>query len=153
MMNLGTSLRIGWPVLAAGVWLALSASASELVYTPVNPTFGGSPGNAAGLLANATAQNDHKAPAPPRTPRAEPKTPLERFNQQLESAVLSRLSSSAVVGLFDERTNQLKDGTVTAGNYIITIKTTEHGIELTTSDQTIPGSSTTILVGNVPALQ
>lgn len=140
-------------MLAAGVWLALSASASELVYTPVNPTFGGSPGNAAGLLANAAAQNDHKAPTLlPRTPPV-PKTPLERFNQQLESAVLSRLSSSAVVGLFDEKTNQLKDGTVTAGNYIITIKTTEHGIELTTSDQTIPGSSTTILVGNVPASQ
>lgn len=152
-MKPAVSLRIGWPVLAAGVWLALSASASELVYTPVNPTFGGNPGNAAGLQANAAAQNDHKAPAPPRTPRAAPKTPLERFNQQLESAVLSRLSSSALVGLFDEKTNQLKDGTITAGNYIITIKTTEHGIELTTSDRTIPGSSTTILVGNVPALQ
>lgn len=148
MMKLATIFRSRCLLLASGVLLALSASASELVYTPVNPTFGGNPANSPGLQANASAQNDFKAPVSTTT-----KTPLQRFNDQLQAAVLNRLSTNALVGLFDDRTNQLKDGTVTAGNYEITIKTTANGVELTTLDRTVPGSSTTILVGNVPTEQ
>lgn len=143
MMKLAKIFRSKCLFLAPSVLLALSASASELVYTPVNPTFGGNPANAPGLQANASAQNDFKAPSTA-------KTPLQRFNDQLQAAVLSRLSSNALIGLFDDKNNLLTDGTVTAGNYEIRIKTTDNGIELTTSDRTVPGSSTTILVGNVP---
>jgi curli production assembly/transport component CsgF len=44
-------------IIAAGLALAASsASASSLVYTPVNPTFGGNPNNGPNLLAQAQAQ-------------------------------------------------------------------------------------------------
>jgi curli production assembly/transport component CsgF len=44
-------------IIAAGLACAASyASASSLVYTPTNPTFGGNPANGANLLAQAQAQ-------------------------------------------------------------------------------------------------
>ncbi|MBO9172249.1 curli assembly protein CsgF [Rhizobium sp. L245/93] len=44
--------------LSAGIAItaAASAYASQLVYTPVNPTFGGSPQNGSWLLSQASAQ-------------------------------------------------------------------------------------------------
>jgi curli production assembly/transport component CsgF len=44
-------------IIAAGLACAVScASASSLVYTPTNPTFGGNPANGPNLLAQAQAQ-------------------------------------------------------------------------------------------------
>ena len=49
--------------LSAILWLAGSSlttgQATELVYTPVNPAFGGNPLNGSWMLNNAQAQNDH----------------------------------------------------------------------------------------------
>ena len=45
--------------LLASLLLSTGASATELVYTPVNPSFGGSPLNGAWLLGNAQAQNSN----------------------------------------------------------------------------------------------
>ncbi len=41
---------------------ALPAAATELIYTPVNPVFGGNPLNGPVLLNNAQAQNNKKDP-------------------------------------------------------------------------------------------
>ena len=43
---------------------ACAAQATELVYTPVNPAFGGNPLNGTWLLNNAQAQNDYDDPDP-----------------------------------------------------------------------------------------
>jgi|SRR4029077_9006866 curli production assembly/transport component CsgF len=43
---------------ASAIGLLGSASASEMVYHPVNPTFGGSPLNGAALLSQAQAQGE-----------------------------------------------------------------------------------------------
>ena len=40
-------------MLLGGLLLSAGANATELVYTPVNPSFGGSPLNGAWLLGNA----------------------------------------------------------------------------------------------------
>ena len=133
--------------LLAGLLISTSCMAGELVYTPVNPTFGGNPANASGLQANASAQNQTKAPP---VPQAAPLTALDRFTQQLESAVLNRLTLSAVNGLFDAQGKVLPNRTVTAGNYVIAITTDASGnLVLTTSDTNVPGSKTQIIVGNV----
>ena len=74
-------------------WLATlsllgSAQATELVYTPVNPSFGGNPLNGTWLLNNAQAQNDHDDPdLSNRTTTSA----LQRFTSQLESRLLSQL--------------------------------------------------------------
>lgn len=133
------------PLLAASLWAQHSAVATELVYTPTNPTFGGNPANASGLLANANAQNDYKAP---QVQREAPKTSLERFSAQLESAVLNRLSSAALNDIFGVNDKLLPNRTVTAGNYVISITEENGNLVMTTTDKSNPGSSSRIVVGN-----
>jgi curli production assembly/transport component CsgF len=62
--------------------------ASELVYQPVNPNFGGSPLNGNHLLSNAQAQDDHEGSGRSgyRAPSA-----LERMTSSLESRLLGQL--------------------------------------------------------------
>ncbi len=130
--------------------LSLSADASELRYVPVNPTFGGSPLNSAGLQANANAINDYKAPAKP------PQTSLERFTANIESAIISRLQSTAINSLFDAKGNFNPEmGTnVRAGNFQIQITTdpATGGLTLVTTDIT-SGQATSININALGGLQ
>jgi curli production assembly/transport component CsgF len=149
MMNTTKFLRLALTALGCSVLLSMPTSASELVYTPVNPTFGGNPANASGLQANAAAQNNYKAPVVTKVPL----TALEKFNNQLQSAILSRLKGETLDGLFDGKGNLLAGGTVTFGNYIIKITQKDDGtLVMETSDITIPNSSTLINVGTVSDL-
>ncbi|WDY60112.1 curli assembly protein CsgF [Pseudomonas sp. PSKL.D1] len=69
-----------------------AAQATELVYTPVNPAFGGNPLNGTWLLNNAQAQNDHDDPdLKDRSSAFAGTSALERFSNQLESRMLSQL--------------------------------------------------------------
>ena len=71
---------------------ACAAQATELVYTPVNPAFGGNPLNGTWLLNNAQAQNDYDDPdLKDRASAFTGTTALERFSNQLESRMLSQL--------------------------------------------------------------
>ncbi|NIE74691.1 curli production assembly protein CsgF [Pantoea sp. Ap-967] len=71
---------------------AFTAQATELVYTPVNPSFGGNPLNGTWLLNNAQAQNDYDDPdLKDRTSAFSGTSALERFSNQLESRMLSQL--------------------------------------------------------------
>jgi len=77
-------------LLAAG--LGGQALATELVYTPVNPAFGGNPLNGTWLLNNAQAQNDYDDPdLKSRTSAFTGTSALERFTNQLESRLLGQL--------------------------------------------------------------
>lgn len=66
------------------------ASATELVYEPINPNFGGNPLNGSYLLANAQAQDRHKDPDSP-TDLYEQPTALQRFTDTLETRLLNQL--------------------------------------------------------------
>jgi len=71
-------------MLVAGLVASSSLFASELVYTPLNPSFGGSPLNGSFLLGKAQSQNKHKAPI-------NNKTYAERFQESLERAYINKL--------------------------------------------------------------
>ncbi len=73
--------------------LGLPTSATQLIYTPVNPNFGGSYLNGSYLLANASAQNDHKTSSGYVAPTA-----LERMASSLESRLMSQLFNDAANG-------------------------------------------------------
>ena len=64
-------------------------SASELVYQPVNPSFGGNPINGSYLLGNAQSQNDFKGSS--ATSRIAERTALDRFTDSLEARLLNQL--------------------------------------------------------------
>lgn len=52
------------PMAVALALVSGSAVASQLIYTPVNPSFGGNPLNGSYLLNKAQAENNHQAPLP-----------------------------------------------------------------------------------------
>jgi curli production assembly/transport component CsgF len=133
---------------------SFSCHADQLIYTPVNPTFGGNPNNAAGLLAIANAQNSTKAPTTPTTPTAK-QTPLEKFNAALLNAVLARVNTNLVNDLVKANGDLIENSKIQSGNYEISVvkgdASTCNGVVgclvLQTRDVTIPGSSTSIVVG------
>ncbi|ATB67718.1 curli assembly protein CsgF [Pseudomonas mosselii] len=89
-MSTHLARRITACLLAAG--LGGQALATELVYTPVNPSFGGNPINGTWLLNNAQAQNDYDDPdLKDRTSAFAGTSALERFSNQLESRLLGQL--------------------------------------------------------------
>ena len=84
-------------VMNAGVLVsgAVTASAGELTYKPINPNFGGNPFNDGILLSTANAQNDHEAPR-------ETVDPTERFVQSLQSRLFSGLARQVEDAIFGE---------------------------------------------------
>jgi curli production assembly/transport component CsgF len=136
-------------LLVLGAVACVSAWASELVYTPVNPTFGGSPSNQAGLMSAATAQNDYKAPTTVKTPL----TPLEKFTQTLQNALTSRLSTATIGELFDSNGKPVQGKTLTAGQFSVTFGTdaADSGILTLTVSDTKNGGAQTIQIGNLDA--
>jgi curli production assembly/transport component CsgF len=72
---------------------SLQALSTELVYTPVNPSFGGNYLNGSYLLSNASAQNKHQGGA-----AYTPPTALDRLANSLQSRLMSQLFNDAANG-------------------------------------------------------
>ncbi|MGE8066976.1 curli assembly protein CsgF [Pseudomonas sp. NPDC089569] len=72
--------------------------ATELVYTPINPSFGGNPLNGTWLLNNAQAQNDFDDPDLKNRTTAAGTSALERFTSQLQSRLLGQLLDNINTG-------------------------------------------------------
>ena len=64
--------------------LIAPAQATELVYEPINPSFGGNPLNGSFLLSKANSQNAHSAPLSERSYD-------ERLQESLERAYINRI--------------------------------------------------------------
>ena len=123
-----------------------SALASELVYTPVNPSFGGSPFNGANLLNSAQATNKHQDPSAANNRSYFDQTPLQQFNDNLERSILSQLSSAATSGIIAG--GKIVPGSVQTGNFNITISDLGGGLlQITTTDK-VSGASTSFQVNS-----
>jgi curli production assembly/transport component CsgF len=119
--------------------------ATGLIYTPVNPTFGGNPDNGQFLLSTANAVNTHTAPASSGADGLTPQTPLQEFNSELEQAILSRIASSATSSIIGP-SGTLQPGTITTGNFTVTVTSLGSGaLQVTTTDVTT-GQSTSFQV-------
>ncbi|ASI93309.1 curli assembly protein CsgF [Vibrio mediterranei] len=84
MANLSTKLAL------IGVLGSPLTLASELVYTPVNPTFGGNPLNSTILINHANAINDYQDPNASSFDFEE-ESALDRLASSLESRLISQL--------------------------------------------------------------
>ena len=113
--------------------LVHTAHASELVYVPNNPSFGGNPLNGPVLLNQAQAQNDHTEKSSSSSGSGQ--TALTQFNSMLQSAILSRVSSavtSSIVGT----NGQLVPGTVETTDFRIAITNLQGGLlQIVTTDK------------------
>ena len=84
--------------LLVGLASVVAAQATELVYTPVNPSFGGNPLNGTWLLNNAQAQNDYDDPDLKSRSSVAGTSALERFTSQLQSRLLGQLLDNISTG-------------------------------------------------------
>lgn len=132
-------------VLLAGA-IEISAQATDLVYTPVNPSFGGNPLNGSVLLNAAQAQNKTKDPEAPKATTTGQQTSLQQFNDILERSVLSRLASAATSSVIGPN-GQLIPGTVNTGNFSIQISDLGGGILQVTTTDKATGATTSFQVG------
>ena len=115
-----TKIFYGAVLMGVQSLLLATATASPLIYTPVNPAFGGNPLNGPVLLNAAQAINKFKDPELV----AKKKTPAQQFGETLQRSIISRLSYSAGGGLVDLNGNlvataqplQTTDFTITITN-------------------------------------
>ncbi len=77
-------------LLAAAIMTPLYALGTELIYTPVNPSFGGNPLNSTILINHANAINDYEDPNA-STFDFEEESSLDRLASSLESRLISQL--------------------------------------------------------------
>ncbi|MGI4845185.1 MAG: curli assembly protein CsgF [Janthinobacterium lividum] len=122
-----------------------SACATELVYTPVNPNFGGHPNNGPTLLSLASATNRHGLKSGLGSSSLN-QTPLQQFNQTLERMVLSQLASSATSKLMGQD-GKLIPGTFSTENFIITVTDLGNGFLRVTTTEKATGIVTSFEVG------
>jgi curli production assembly/transport component CsgF len=142
-----TSLTFLQGMLAALLWTgAVQAWATELVYVPVNPSFGGSPLNGSVLLNSAQAQNKHKDPDVASPTSFASGSSLDQFNNILERAVLSRLAAAATGGIIGAN-GELIEGTVSTDNFAIDIVDLGGGLLQVTTTDKATGASTSFQIG------
>ncbi len=125
-------------VVASGA-LALPAAAQDITYTPINPSFGGNPFNSSHLLGIANAQNDYRDPASTTSSNSQ----ADIFARQLQSRLLSSLSSQIVDAIFGE--NPQESGTISFGGQTIEFVRSLESVTLTITDDAT-GEVTNIVI-------
>ena len=112
-------------------------AASELVYTPINPSFGGNPFNAQWLLDQAQAQN--------RFEEEWERDQLEEFEDMLTRQIFYRMVRFITDEAFGEYDEELQPGHYEIGNYHIDVSTDGVVITVVIRD-IVTGDTTTIEV-------
>jgi curli production assembly/transport component CsgF len=122
------------------------ANATELVWVPINPSFGGPSYNATWLMASAQAQNKLVEKTKPYTTSTI--DPIEDFERRLNSQILYRLSNKIVDEAFGEE-GLLPEGETqaqyTVGTFSVGITTDMAQITVRLTDITT-GNTTTVEV-------
>jgi curli production assembly/transport component CsgF len=111
--------------------------AEPLVFSPVNPSFGGNPLNSSHLLGLANAQRTATAGGSNSSSGSSTTTSstnAELFVRQLESRLMSSLASQVTEAIFGE--NSQDSGTVKFGDTSVSFERTLDSIRLTITDAT-----------------
>lgn len=138
-------LAAGVPALLIGL-AATDAAATEMVFVPVNPSFGGNPMNASGLLNMAQVTNKHKERSTNADSPFSRQTSLQQFNDMLERSILSQLSAAATSSVMGSG-GRLTPGTVETGNFRIDIADLGGGLLQVTTTDKVTGGATSFQVG------
>ncbi len=115
------------------------AFASELIHTPVNPSFvGGNPFNGQYLLNSAVLQNKNKEPVIQQTP-------LEQFRDSLQRNLLYAITSKLTQDMYGE--GGFKPGHYSYAGMDVDVVGGTNGVTITITDTT-NGGTTTVTVPN-----
>lgn len=122
----------------AGLVAAPAALAGDLVYTPINPSFGGNPLYSPHLMGLASAQRTATAPSRTSLDDGPPTTPgtsdADLFVRQLQGRLLSALAAQVTEAIFGATPQDY--GEITFGDTNIVFERTMSSITLTISDAT-----------------
>lgn len=118
------------------------AFGQQLVYTPINPAFGGNPMNYDWLVNSAQLQNPYKDNSSGLD--SFNTNPLEDFKQTLQRQILSELSTKLVENQLGN-VNLNDKGTYDVGDYIISVNPSTSGISVDIMDK-ISGSKTNVSI-------
>lgn len=115
------------------------AFGSELIHTPVNPSFvGGNVFNGAYLLNSASMQNNHKEDVLQQTP-------LEQFKESLQRNLLYAVTSKLTQDMYGE--GGFKPGHYSYAGMDVDVVGGTNGVTITIVD-TANGGTTTVTVPN-----
>jgi curli production assembly/transport component CsgF len=117
-LALGLGLTLGWPPATAG--------AQDLIYRPINPSFGGDPFNSSHLLSLAEQQNDFDDRG------FTPLDPQQQFAASLERRILSRTSQEITERIFGEDPQQ--SGEFEVGDQQISFEQVGDQVDITLLD-------------------
>lgn len=147
-MTTKPTLHLHCLALAVACAWTVPSSATELVYYPLNPSFGGSPLNGSVLLNSALATNKHEDPDLDNADMGiEERSPLQIFNETLERSIISRLATAASSKIVDPDTGQFVPGTLETDSFLINIVDLGNGyLSIKTTDK-LTGGETTFQVG------
>jgi curli production assembly/transport component CsgF len=129
--------------LAAAALFALSsaASAGTIIYTPVNPAFGGSPLNGSWLMSQAQAQNQFAQAQ--SSAAAAGLTQGQQFANELTSQLYASLANQITQAIFGP--NAQTSGSYSFGGTTVSFQTVGGQINISVND------GTTITNISVPA--
>lgn len=134
-------------ILCAGA--VTSGAAQDLVYRPINPSFGGNPLNSSHLLGIASAQRTATARDAVRPGTGQPgttppgQTDADLFVRQLQGRLLSALAAEVTNAIFGS--DPQESGLVTFGTTTVTFERTAEQIRLVIADN-LEGTVTEIIV-------
>ena len=113
--------------------------ASDIVYKPINPNFGGNPLNGNFLLGQAQAQNEFAVDAANGT--------VDRFEDRLENAILSQLARRVLDQAFGEVDDGLGEGGIfVSGDFEVEIITSNPDVIIVQITNLVTGEVTVIEV-------
>ncbi|MBT1062565.1 curli production assembly protein CsgF [Bowmanella sp. Y26] len=121
--------------------IASHSIATELVYTPINPSFGGNPLNGSLLMGKAQAQNKHKD-------HIEERSYAEKFQESLERAYINKMVREITDLAFGEDVDDSvfnQDSVFVSGDYEIQI--------LTSNSDSITVQITHLLNGEITVIE
>ena len=113
-------------------------SAGELIYQPINPSFGGNPYMGNHLLNKAQAQDTHEDPD---ASSYEPMTTSERLIQTLQSSLVNQL-------IRDVNDGNVEQGVFDTSEFGVVINDDGGQLTIDVTDK-ITGDTTTISVGGL----
>lgn len=115
--------------------LCSSAAATELVYTPINPSFGGNPINGNFLLQKAQSQNAHQ-------PENRGLTFVEKFQDALERNIINSLTRRIADG-------ELVEGVYNTGEFLIEVSSGTDGSVIVNITNLETGEVTIITIPSI----
>ncbi|MGP9798584.1 curli assembly protein CsgF [Halomonas sp. 86] len=124
--------------IVLGTLIASAASAGELIYRPLNPSFGGDPFMGSYLLSKAQSQDTNKDPD---SRSIEPISSTERLIQNLESRLISQLIS-------DVGSGDVGEGSFDSGEFSVVVRD-EGGQLIVRVIDKVTGDVTNISVGGL----